>query len=306
MQKLTKALKRSGSLLGAMSAVLTGTMALPTLAEDVTLTGRDAFAARQKSTCGTTQQGKTRYGIFEGRLYSRMNGEKDRHLFDVLGINTRHCIVVEDEERGKGFRSISREIMVYLDKDTGEMVDTWENPWTGKTNEIMHVANDPVNMRGFVYEKPAEGEKPLEMTFRRYGDIAVSSYEVPLFYENPLGGKYQQYVGGTYHAMEIFNTYYQAKNLLNRRVKDVGQSNIGWSRVAQWLPFLEMGNREGWMIFNATGFSTFKKSEIPDNLMKILEEKYPLYLTPPPLDDPRPNETTWTVFKDKLEAQAGE
>ncbi len=266
-------------------------------ADELRLSGYDAFQARQKMTCGTTEEGKTRYGIFEGRTYSRVPGEKDRLLFNVLGINVRHCSVIEDETRGKGFRSVSREIMVYLDPETNEILDRWDNPWTGKTVDVVHVANDPVNMRGYRYEKNEDGSTPDDFVGRKYGALTASSAEVPLFYSNPLGGEYQAYVGGIYHAMEIFNMFYDTKKLQSTRTKSVGQSMIAWSRVAQWLPWMEMGSKPGLQIFNATGFSTFDKDEIPAKLQAILDDRYPLYNTPPELDDPRPNETSWTVFK---------
>lgn len=272
-------------------------------AEDVTLSGSDAFIASQKTTCGTTEQGKTRYGVFEGRAYSRVPGEKDRHLFNLIGINVRHCSVVDDDIRGKGFRSVSREIMMYLHPDTGEVLDTWENPWTGETVEVIHVANDPVNMRAYRYEKNEEGEMGSSMRLRTYGKVTARSSEIPLFYKNPLGGDYQKYVGGTYHAMEIFNSFYDTDKIMNSRTKSIGQSHLAWARVAKWLPWLEMGDKPGVMVFNATGFSTFDKKLIPSKLQTILTERYPLYQTPPPLDDDRPNETSWTVFKKHL-AQA--
>ncbi|MDX1515741.1 MAG: DUF1838 family protein [Woeseiaceae bacterium] len=280
------------------------TVAHTAAAETVTLTGRDAFVAAQKSTCGTTEQARTRYGIFEGRAYSRVPGEKDRHLFDVLGINVRHCKVVDDERRGSGFRSVSREIMVYMDPASGEILDTWSNPWTGKDVTVLHVANDPVNMRAFRYERDDAGSPAGERTLRVYGDLTASSAEVPLFYRNPLGGDYQAYVGGMYQAMEIFNTYYSTERILDASVDSVGDSHLSWSRVAQWLPWLEMGDRPGMMIFNATGFSTFDRDKIPAALTEILDERYPLYWTPPPLDDERPNETSWTVFRRHLESGA--
>lgn len=266
-------------------------------AEQLTLTGYDAFQARQKMTCGTIEEGKTRYGIFEGRTYSRVPGEKDRLLFNVLGINVRHCSVIEDDNRGKGFRSVSREIMVYMDPETGEIIDTWTNPWTGEEIEVLHVANDPVNMRSYRYERDEEGNDSAPWKGNLYGDVVSSSAEVPLFYKNPLGSEYQPYVGGTYHAMEIFNTFYNAEKVLNTQTKSIGQSNLGWSRVAKWLPWLKMGDRAGLMVFNASGFSTFDKDRIPVKLMTILKERYPLYMTPPPLNDDRPNETSWTVFE---------
>ncbi len=273
-------------------------------AEEVTLTGAAAFEASQKSTCGTLQQGQTRYGVFEGRGYSRVPGEKDRHLFNLLGINVRQCSVVEDETRGRGYRSVSREIMIYMDPHTSEILDRWPNPWTGKEIEVIHVANDPVNMRAYRYEKNEQGEMDATRTLRVYGNVAASSAEVPLFYNNPLGSEFQDYVGGKYHAMEMFNSFYDSAKIMDAETQSIGDSHLAWSRVAQWLPWLEMGDKPGIMIFNATGFSTFDKARVPPRLVEILNERYPDYWAPPPLDDKRPNETSWTVFRKHLEARA--
>ena len=65
-----------------------------------------------------------------------------------------------------------------------------------------------------------------------------------------------------------------------------------------------MGDKPGIMIFNTTGFSTFDIEQIPEQLMEILESRYPEYLVPPPLADDRVNETSWTVFRDHLGEQA--
>lgn len=258
--------------------------------------GPEALAWNQKLTCGTTEQGVTRYGLWEGKLYSRVPGEKDRVVFTVIGINTRQCAHATDPQRGNGFRSLSREIMVYLDPVTGQVIDRWQNPWTGETVDVIHVANDPVNMARPTFATTADG-KPLVVSLRQYDDTLVASSEVPLFYANPLTGDYQDYVGGQYHAMEIFNTYYRAADFLDARKTRIGESKISWQRISAWLPWMKMGDRPGLMIFNATGFSTFDRRKIPANLLQVLETRYPQYLTPPPLDDSRPNQTTWTVTR---------
>jgi len=67
-----------------------------------------------------------------------------------------------------------------------------------------------------------------------------------------------------------------------------------------------LGSRPGLMIVNANGFSTFDLEDLPKSLIEDLKARYPLYLTPPPLDDHRPNETSWTVFKKHLESNEGE
>ena len=271
--------------------------------QQVVLTGKEAVKARMKTTCGTTESGKTRYFVWEGRGYSRVPGEKDKHLFNVLGINTRQCKVDHDDVRGMGFKSVSREVMMYLDPQTNEVLDTWTNPWNDREVEVVHVANDPVNMRGFRYEKNADGTDSYPFKVRKYGDITYTSDEIPLFYDNPLGSDYQVYVGGAYHAMEIFNSSYQSAELLDPNVTDLTHSYVAWSRVAQWLPWMQMGDKTGIMVFNATGFGTFDKSEIWPQMQKIIDERYPSYNIPPPLDDARPNETSWTVFKKHMEGK---
>lgn len=281
-----------------LAVVLSAWLSNPSFAETTEYSGRQAWEMSRKSTCGTLEDAVPRFGIFEGRAYSRVPGEKDRHLFNLLGINTRQCGSLRDDERGDGYRSVSREIMMYLDPETNEVIDEWENPFTGETVTVVHVANDPVNMRAPRFERNADGS-PSKTTLRRYGDMLVSSSEVPLYYDNPLGSAHQEYVGGHYHAMEMFNTFYDAEEMTSARSLSI--SRLAWSRVAQWLPWMEMGSKPGIMIFNATGFSTFEQDQIPAKLMKILKERYPAYLSPPPTDDPRPNETSWTVFLKYLE-----
>ena len=269
-------------------------------ANEIEMTGETAFLAYQKMICGTTEEGVTRYGTWEGRAYSRVPGEKDRHIFNVIGINIRQCMKTNDDIQGRGFRSLSREIQMYLDPTTNEVIDTWKNPWTERKIEVLHVANDPVNMRAISYEFDGEGNSSRKMKARRYGDVIASPTEIPLFYNNALGGEYQKYVGGMYHAMEIFNSFYNAEKLINNSVTNIGESHGGWTRVAQWLPWMEMGDKPGLMIFNASVFNTFELEKVSERLINILENRYPSYLEPPPLNDDRPNETSWTVFKKRL------
>jgi hypothetical protein len=274
--------------------------AVPTLADEQ-FAGRKAYEINRKTTCGTLEAGVTRYGIFEGRAYARIPGQKDRHLFNVLGVNTRQCGTAQDAERGAGFRSVSREVMLYLDPETNAVLDGWRNPWTGDTVTVVHVANDPVNMREPAFERTADGS-PAEASLRRYGDLLVSATEYPLYYRNPLGGDYQDYVGGYYHAMEMFNSFYRADELLDPS-RRLTRSWVSWTRVAQWLPWMKMADLPGVMIISATGSSIFERSGIPEPLKSVLERDYPEYFEPPPVDDARANETSWTVFRRYLEDQ---
>jgi hypothetical protein len=257
----------------------------------------DAVKADRK-IASSLKDGEECVYYWEGNVYTRIAGEKDRLLFHYWGMNIRTSKGFQDSAKGYGYRHVSRELLIYLDPKTGEVVRTWKNPWTNEDVDILHVANDPVNGRGVTWAKGEKGN------FKFRGQELEGKYmqtsEVPLFYENPLAGEYQDYVGGTYHAMEIFNFIIDKDDLLDA-TKNVAYPVIAWSRISKFLPWLKMGDRQGYMIFSGTG----KKMKagfagLPEAFKKEIALNYPEYNHAPPTDDARPNETSWTYFKKKM------
>lgn len=129
------------------------------------------------------------------------------------------------------------------------------------------------------------------------------SLEVPLFYPNPLGGAYQDYVGGNYHAMEMFNFFAYEKELLDATNDTANDITVTWSRVADWLPWMEMGDKVGTMIFTCVGRRVASLDAVSETMRNEIKTTYPAYVAPPALDDNRPNETSWTYFKKRMEAK---
>ena len=87
----------------------------------------DAVTASRKVQCSTKDNEPVVYH-WAGEVYSRVEGEPDKHLFDLQGMNVRQCVTVTDPVRGRGFRQVSRELMVYTDPKTGEIIRSWTNP----------------------------------------------------------------------------------------------------------------------------------------------------------------------------------
>ncbi len=257
----------------------------------------DALAVYRKMQCSSEDQKPVVYR-WTGRVYSRVPGEQDKALFGLEGMNIRQCVTIVDPVRGKGFRQVSREIMLYLDPKTGEVLKTWANPWTGETLDVIQVANDPVNMRSPAFPKGADG-KPFDAGMRVEGGWLFMPVEVPLFYENALGGPFQDYIGGKYHSIEIFDFSARADVALDPKTK-MAMPAIAWVRIADWLPWMKMRGRAGEMVFNATGRMLASYDELPQLMRDQIATNYPDWKAPPPTDDARPNETSWTFFKKKL------
>jgi Protein of unknown function (DUF1838) len=259
----------------------------------------DALEISKRAQCGEAD-GKPAVYHWAGNIYSRVQGEPDRLLFKGEGMNIRQCVTVNDPQRGKGWRLVSREIMLYLDTKTGEVVRKWTNPWTDEVVDVMHIANDPVNQRP-QFAISADG-KPYSFTGRREGRWIFAPFEAPLFYHNVLQGDYQDYVGGKYHAMEIFDFAYDAEEILNTK-NPTAYPIISWVRISDWMPWMKMRGRQGQMVFNAMGNKLKSYDELPKVLKDEIALNYPDYAAPPPGDDARPNETTWTVFKKIVDAE---
>lgn len=264
----------------------------------------DALKVLRKSIC-SLNDGETVIYWWTGSMFSRVEGEKDRKLFGLQGMNIRQCYTVKDAEKGEGFRSVSREIMIHTDPETGEIKDSWTNPWTGEELAVMHVANDPVNMRAPIFKTSANGT-PLKTEYKIMGKRAIRTGNTPLFYKNPLQGDYQDWVGGSYHAMEMGNDFFYADDLLDSETPTVKHHSISWSRTSRWLPWMKMGDRNG-LVYTATvGGRVSSVDDLPEPLRTVLKQRYPAYVAPPPIGDTRPNETSWEVFRKMMETKAKE
>lgn len=262
-------------------------------------TPEGAITAFRKVQCSTEDSRPTVY-YWVGETYSRVPGEPDRLLFRFEGMNTRQCVTVIDPIRGKGFRQVSREILFYQDPTTGKIIDEWQNPWSGETSQVLHIANDPVNFRAPIFPLKADG-KPFETDLQVMGDHWWGTTTVPLFYRNPLGGDFQDYVGGTYHAVEMFNFFGRMSDLTDP-AKHSADVNVAWARISDWLPWMKMRGRAGNLYFNGAGRKLDSYAELPAAMRAAIEARGPIYKEPPPVDDQRPNETSWTHFKKHMEA----
>jgi hypothetical protein len=264
----------------------------------------DAFKIQVKMSCSLVEGADTLYW-WSGRMWSRVPGEPHRHLFNVHGMNIRQCKTKTDPVRGFCYRSVSREVMFYLDPQTNEVVRKWKNPWTGKEVDVVHVANDPVNARDWFCSRNEKGE-PREAgggAFQKDDLILEGGGAARLFYKNPLAGDYQEYVGGTYHAMEFGTSAVAAREALDAKDNELQDAVISWGRISKWLPWMEMGDREGVVIFHTAGMRLDSYEQMPEVVRKEIELNYAQYREPPPLDDARPNETSWTVFKRYIDAK---
>lgn len=77
----------------------------------------------------------TRYGWYEGQA-----------VVDLLNIRGLDASRIVPHPSGTGYMNLRREVGYFFDPKTGRTVDRWTNPLSDETVEVIHIANDPVNV----------------------------------------------------------------------------------------------------------------------------------------------------------------
>ncbi|MEN9826644.1 MAG: hypothetical protein RI953_2389 [Pseudomonadota bacterium] len=221
--------------------------------------------------------------------------DKSQTLFKIVGYNIARCF----KDANGNWTVGSRELTFYLDPSTGEVLNTWQNPWTKETVPVVHIANALVQQK-----IPSVAALPVESV----GNTAILRIDVPLSYPNPLAGdaRFAEYSPEPfYKAHESFSYVISGKDLA--QIADVDALNdvqVVWTRVSPWLPWMKMKGAAGHLVFNAIVQKHDKDLDLPDVVRKrITNSDLALYLDAPRcIVSGRPNVSSWTYFKENFEA----
>ncbi len=262
------------------------------------------FATERALGCGSTDPRAPQFYFWTGTVHARRAGEADRLLFAVQGVNPRACRNVEDAVRGSGYQAAARELMLYLDPQSGAVLRDWRNPWTGESVEVIHMENDPASMREPAFARDAQGQPtPSRMRWLEMGGVYTASRNQSFFRDSALGGDYQDFVGGKYRVMELSTFTVPRAALLAWRPGRPLPYTATWVRISDWLPWMKMAGREGQIVLTSQGRSTLDFEALPEPLRGEILARHPQMRQTPAFDDPRPFQTSWDSLKRALDAR---
>jgi hypothetical protein len=245
----------------------------------------DARLASHRIACGSQKPGHFEYGAWRGKVFGRVAWEEDRHLFDVVGVNTRRCPTIVDPERGTGYRLVSREFMLYLQPGTENILEVWENPYTGDEIEVEPVYNDPVN---FGPQLPyGRDGTPYEFPGEAIGNFVVRNLQAKFYFPHPLGAGNEKEIGGYLQGMEIYTHFIPRDELLTDAETPVQNSRLAWHRFSDWEDWMQMGDVPGYLIFSTYGWRVKRIEDLPQILQEAMAGDFKLFREPPPPDDMR-------------------
>lgn len=246
-------------------------------------------------TRSSLEQSESTFLTWKGKIYSFIPGEKRKLLFKMVGVSVSRCIPVE----AGSWDFTSRELTYYLHPETEEILQKWENPWTGETVPVLHVANNPVQGH-FKGKFPAQVE----------GDSTTFVFDIFPTYPNPLAEepKFREYSPyETYQAAELFKLTVPTADLFNPELTSVSQLRLSWDRIGQWLPWMKMSDRPGNLIYSAVGSKVNGLTQLPQLLQDEINHRVPLYKQAPKAFIEGEDMTSWLYFQKHFDAYlAGE
>ncbi|GGM45754.1 DUF1838 family protein [Dactylosporangium sucinum] len=226
---------------------------------------------------------------FTGTIYSYGRPEGARRLFSFDGVN-----VARVEQWANGYRMLSREAGVYRSPESGEILRRWTNPFTGAELDVIHLWNDPVNST-YDFDRP-----PVRFGAKVYEteDNVAFAFDALIDYPSPLPvADYPKNSGDdTYRAAELLQ-FISPRAELEDASRSSSSCVVSWTRLSQWLPWMEMGAEGGGLLYHCHGVKLPEGAAgLPADFREFLEANGPRYLRAPEGWE-EPNETSWTYFK---------
>ena len=244
---------------------------------------------------GDLDFGKPKYFWFKG--YG-MAVEPNKKIQDLFGTSGFGAIQLQPGPNGE-IRRMCREIILYTDLRSGEVLEEWRNPLTDETVKVVQVANDPFNylIEDHFPAPPTFGgldknKPPPRMEFLlpwyQHGDMAAMEIHIHLLYPNALQpDKWpRESSGPMVQASEFFAHHVKVADLQNPKLTTLDYQGT-WNRVTPWLPWMLMGQRPGHIQYGCfMGTTRDLESVLGQHLLDYAHKHYAKYFDAP---------TEWTA-----------
>ncbi len=200
---------------------------------------------------------------YTGRIYAQVGEQEPLHLFNLEGTE----IYWTRELADGSFAISSRTLTFFRDKDTGEMIREFANPFTGKANKVTPnilggKENTVFSSRGWGYKSIAEKGGDLEpwmIEWHRSGDLAWLT-----------SSRFSRTIKPLMEAMSIFC---DPEAVLDPAVASV-PAHFTSTYLSPWQGWLDMEGQAGHLVWHSTGKKLASIDEVPAEYLQRVAKEY--------------------------------
>ncbi len=247
---------------------------------------REAWARLLANTDMTS----TKYGWAQGIVQGIRPGEANRDLVGFTMLSCAKLLPLEGED--EGYRKVLREVGLYTDLASGEIIEEWRNPYLDETVKVVPIANDPFNhtITNFYPSPPSYGglnraappKIPLQFDWTRRGDRLNMMSHINLFYPSALQpNRWPRESGQPFSQVTEMFLYQIDWNDMQDPKKTSVEYHGTWGRTTPWLPWMLMGPTPGHCQYHTFMGSVDDINKIDRKTLDYIEKNYPKYLRAP-------------------------
>ncbi|MGK0499450.1 MAG: hypothetical protein ACJAYG_001091 [Oceanicoccus sp.] len=248
-----------------------------------------------------TYDDKPVYSAFHGLMYGMVGDQRMKPLFGYTGFGNFQAKVLDNGN----VRLRGKEIGYFNDPMTGDILETWDNPYTGETVEVFNFLNDRIrgelspempkfdfgdkdDLPTLMNEGSAiirkDGSSPFILPWQRYGDQMMLAWDYTHRYKNPVTAeKWPKACTGPYINPSEHFTFATPLQELQDRSNPCATFNCGFSRMSPWWPWMKMGGSgiDG-VLFGRMHSHKSNNGyvDIPSKVLAYTEQYYPEFLEP--------------------------
>lgn len=213
---------------------------------------------------------KLSMGFVIGSYYGIVD-DRATPLFGVLA-GTFSLYSKLDEET---YRARALEVAYFTDLETGQLMETWDNPYTGKTVPVPQTRMGPsttlITAQGLQVERAAGEAIGMELNHRfrpavTVGDQVWVTEEIKAVAAIP-GRK-----AFVYNEMSTYQS--NRKDLEDPNQASV-RSNVEFHSIISWRPWMQMGDRPGHLTGRASGQHVKAYAELPQLYQALNRQHHP-------------------------------
>ncbi|MBM4195876.1 MAG: DUF1838 domain-containing protein [Gammaproteobacteria bacterium] len=254
---------------------------------------RDAWARMQADMNSDNE----RIGQCSGQIIAVRPGEALKPFLGFQVFLATRLLPLPDGN----IRRVNKEVIFYTNLQRnglpGDIIDEFKNPFTGETNKVVHVFNDPFNytISDFLILAPEDfpgSEKkeprkfPLLFPWQELdAETIVLSTDMHLNYPNPLQpDKWKRESSGPKaQVTEMMRYFVKRKDLENPNLTAVPYVGT-WHRITPWLPWMLMGQTPGHCMYASTMTAFHTIDKLPKHVVEFAKKHKPDILKAPTED----------------------
>ena len=265
-------------------------------------------------------------GAFHGVQYALVGKNRLMPVFGYVGGGHMQAKILDNGHA----RVRGKEIGFFTDLRTGDILESWTNPWTDETVKPFNFYNDrlrgelSLEMPRFQFGTEEDeattmneadtltnesGTIPFILPWQRFGDQYLLAWDYSHEYTNPVTAEKwpKAHTDERINPSEHF-VFYTPQNIMDDRDAPVVPFHSGFFRQGPWWPWMMMGGSgvDGVLIGRMHSYRiTGTKEDFPRKVLDYTEKNYPEFFTPADdWDDGFPI-GTWEAYARDMPPEAG-